>query len=153
MLPIYFLCIIAIMPTMISRASSTSPNPLLNKHIKVAAETWNPFIIFFCNGKEISYKDKCHDNMTYGGAVWEIFKLVKLARNVTFTIVRPDKYRWGDCNSPTDCDGMIGMVNRGEVDLAIGLLIALNQTSFINDIYLESCFQVRSHQGPQGQKV
>ena len=91
--------------------------------------------------------------MTYGGAVWEIFKLVKLARNVTFTIVRPDKYRWGDCNSPTDCDGMIGMVNRGEVDLAIGLLIALNQTSFINDIYLESCFQVRSHQGPQGQKV
>ena len=115
---------------MIARASSTGHNPLLNKHIKVAAETWNPFIIFFCNGKEISYKDKCRGNMTYGGAVWEIFKLVKLARNVTFTIVRPDKYRWGDCNSPTDCDGMIGMVNRGEVDMAIGLSIALYQSKF-----------------------
>ena len=152
---IYSLCIIIIIMPTIAQVLATSHNSLLNKHLKVAAETWNPFIIFFCNGREISWEDVCpdKDNLTYGGAVWEIFKLVKRARNVTFTIVRPDQYRWGDCNSPTDCDGMIGMVNRGEVDLAIGLSIALNQTSFINDIYLESCFQVRSHQGPQGQKV
>ena len=132
MLAIYSLCIITIMPTMIVEVLATSPNSLLNKHLKVAAETWNPFIIFFCNGKEIQWNEKCpdKDKMTYGGAVWEIFKLVKLARNVTFTIVRPDKYRWGDCNSPTDCDGMIGMVNRGEVDLAIGLLWGLFKILF-----------------------
>ena len=129
---IYTLCIIIITPATIAQVLATGHNSLLNKHLKVAAETWNPFIIFFCNGKEISWQDTCpnKDNMTYGGAVWEIFKLVKLARNVTITIVRPEQYSWGDCKSPTDCDGMIGMVNRGEVDLAIGLLWGLFKILF-----------------------
>ena len=129
------LCFFSILPTTIAQVVATSHNSLLNKNLKVAAETWNPFIIFFCNGREISWVEKCSnkDHMTYGGAVWEIFKLVKLARNVTFTIVRPDEYRWGDCKSPTDCDGMIGMVNRGEVDLAIGLLTANIQINFKKD--------------------
>ena len=133
MLIIFYLHLFAITPTVgheivpykvSPQLPATSRNTLLNKHLKVAAETWNPFIILYCNGIEMTFKDKCpdKDNITYGGAVSEILKLVKRARNVTFTIMRPSEYSWGDCKSPTDCDGLIGMVNRGEVDVALGRL-------------------------------
>ena len=70
---------------------ATGLNSLLNKHIKVAAEPWSPFIIFYCDEKEIKETDECPNkgNLTYGGALWELLKLVKQARNVTFSILRP----------------------------------------------------------------
>ena len=66
--------------------------------------------------------DKCpdKDNETYGGALWELLKLVKQARNVTYSILRPQSSHWGICNSQDNCTGMIGMVNRNEVDFALG---------------------------------
>ena len=101
-------------------------NSFLNKHLKVAAETWNPFIIFYCNEKVMDYTDECSDqgNMTYGGALWDLLKLIKQARNVTISIVRPPTYSWGYCYGVNNCTGMIGMVNRGEVDFALGIFLS-----------------------------
>ena len=98
-------------------------NSLLNKHLKVAAEPYHSFIIFYCKGRKMGATDKCSDrgSMTYGGALWELLKLVQLSKNVTFSILRPQgSPKWGDCYGHNNCTGMIGMVNRREVDFALG---------------------------------
>ena len=97
---------------------------LLNKHLKVAAEPWSPYIIFYCNGREISMREECSDkgNMSYGGALWELLTMVERVRNVTFSIIRHPNPTWGLCYDKNNCTGMIGMVNRREVDFALGKL-------------------------------
>ena len=100
-------------------------NSLQNKHLKVAAEPWSPFWISYCDGREMNYEmNECHDkgSLTYGGVLWELLDLVKLQRNVTFSFLRPPFGAWGLCHGVKNCTGMIGMANRKEVDLALGLL-------------------------------
>ena len=125
MLVIYFLCWFMMASTFGIQVPAIGYNSLRNKHLKVAAEIWNPFMIFYCNEIEMDYTDECSDkgNMTYGGALWDLLKLIKQARNVTFSIVRPPTYSWGYCYGANNCTGMIGMVNRGEVDFAIGIIL------------------------------
>ena len=128
MLVIYLLCWFVMASTLGVQVPATGLNSLLNKHIKVAAEPWSPFIIFYCDEKEIKETDECPNkgNLTYGGALWELLKLVKQARNVTFSILRPPNKsgeKWGYCHGINNCTGMIGMVNREEVDFALGIFL------------------------------
>ena len=111
----------------VNNCTATGHNSLLNKHIKVAASPFNPLFIFYCNEKKMVGRDECSNNMTtYSGALWDLLKLVKLARNVTFEILRPPSPpTWGYCYGENNCTGMIGMVNRREVDFAIGILCAV----------------------------
>ena len=99
-------------------------NHLLSGHLKVAAATWSPFIIIKCNGKDIESVDNdCPDEakLTYTGILWEFLEWVKRKRNVTFSILRPSNPTWGYCHGMNNCSGMIGMVNRREVDFALGM--------------------------------
>ena len=43
------------------------------------------------------------------------------ARNFTFTLVKPQDGLYGACVGPNNCSGLIGMVQRREVDFALGL--------------------------------
>ena len=52
--------------------------------------------------------------------MWELILLMKEIRNLTITVVTGDG-TWGLCYNESSCSGMIGMVNRKEVDLAIGI--------------------------------
>ena len=118
-------------------------NSFLNKHLKVAADPWNPFIIFYCNEKEMHYTDECSakGNLTYGGALWDLLNLIKLARNVTFSIVRPPTHTWGYCYGVNNCTGMIGMVNRREVDFALGIFPChLTKKGYLSYKYLPGPF-------------
>ena len=54
--------------------------------------------------------------------------LIKQARNLT--VVTGDGY-WGKCYNETSCTGMIGMVNRKEVDFAIGTKDFPKKTNYI----------------------
>ena len=96
---------------------------LQNKHLKVAAAPWSPFFILYCNDNMVYWADDCPDkeNITYGGALWDLLNMVKLARNVTFSILRSPTNTWGYCHTMNNCTGMIGMVNRKEVDFALGI--------------------------------
>ena len=111
--------------SLVAQVSATGENHLLTGHLKVAASPWKPFIIFKCNGKELGSREECPEqgNMTYAGAMWELLRLIELSRNVTFSILRPWPAIWGYCFgvSNGNCTGMIGMVNRGEVDFALGM--------------------------------
>ena len=95
---------------------------LLNRHLKVAAVPWRPFIMFYCNEKEMGDAHDCtnNGNITYGGALWDFLNMVKLKRNVTFSVLSPPTPTWGYCHGKNNCSGMIGMVNRKEVDFALG---------------------------------
>ena len=126
MLVIYLLSMFALKFTLAKgmQVKAKGHNSLLNKHLKVAAEPWSPYIIFYCNEKKIDETEECPaDSMTYGGVLWEVLNLVKYARNVTFSILRPPTPEWGVCHGKNNCTGMIGMVNRREVDFAIGSYI------------------------------
>ena len=47
--------------------------------------------------------------------------IMKQAKNISFTVVGPSDGLWGGiCYSRNNCSGMIGMVNRKEVDMALG---------------------------------
>ena len=126
MLMAYFLCVLSMSSSPLgNQAPLTGHSLLVNKHLKVAAEPWSPFILFYCDGKEIDYSQECTDksSITYGGPLWELLQLVKLAKNVTFSLFRPPDSTWGFCYGLNNCTGMIGMVNRNEVDFALGMYL------------------------------
>ena len=85
---IYVFYILAIGSTLGIHIPSTGQKSLLNKHLKVAAGPYSSFIIFYCKGRKMGMTDKCSDggSMTYGGALWELLKLVQLSKNVTFSL-------------------------------------------------------------------
>ena len=107
--------------SLVAQVSATGENRFLTGHLKVAASPWKPFIIFKCNGKELGSREECPEqgNMTYAGAMWELLRLIEIKRNVTFSIVPTES--WGFCYGVNNCTGMIGMVNRREVDFALGM--------------------------------
>ena len=57
----------------------------------------------------------------FGGMLGKMIDYFKLARNCTFQVVIPDDGLWGNCNEE-NCTGMIGLVNRSEVDFALGMV-------------------------------
>ena len=52
--------------------------------------------------------------------IGKFLEYVKNARNCTFKEVIPDDGLWGNCYGKNNCSGMIGLVDRKEVDFAIG---------------------------------
>ena len=85
---------------------------LRNKHLIIEAEYWYPFMYY-----------DIHDNGTYGGyggIMYDFLLFMQKAKNFTFTMVSEAEWVWGECYAVSNCTGMIGMVNRKEVDLAIG---------------------------------
>ena len=120
---VHLLHILTLMSTLGSKGTAMGHKPLLNNHLKVAAEVWRPYMIFYCNGKIIEESEICSDQgkLTYGGALWDFLQFIKRARNATFSILRPPTPTWGFCHSASNCSGMIDMVQRREVDFALGI--------------------------------
>ena len=90
--------------------STTRQTSLANRHFKIGANAWPPLLA-------IGKNDEGED--TIYGPVGEYLKYLKQARNCSFTIVIPTDRKWGHCNGPDNCTGVIGLVARNEVDFAI----------------------------------
>ena len=112
-----FLCL-----KLFSKTAAIHHNSLQNRQLKVAAEPWRPFFVIYCDKTELAWDEKCPEKgkLTYGGALWDLLKFIQQARNVTFLLMRGPSYEWGVCYGKNNCTGMIGMVDRKEVDFAIG---------------------------------
>ena len=95
------------------QVSSKRKMTLTNKHLRIGAVPYVPFITFTQdeNGHAI-----------FSGLLGDFIRYIQGARNCTFTVVIPPNQRdmWGDCYANKTCTGMIGLVNRSEVDFAIG---------------------------------
>ena len=68
-------------------------------------------------------KDK-NGQDTYSGFMWDLIEYIQKARNCTVTVVVPKDKVWGYCHEKDNCTGMIGQVNRQEVDFALGMYLA-----------------------------
>ena len=114
--------LVAVSMTLFVSANRGSSKALFNKDIKIAAEAWKPFWIIYCpDGTEkVHLKDCPKGNMSYSGVLWELLLIMQHTRNISFTILMTPNSAWGTCFSKNNCTGMVGMVNRDEVDLAIG---------------------------------
>ena len=123
MLVIYFLSVALTLANFGMLVEAEGRGALQNKHLKVAGAPWSPFLMLYCNETRIFWADDCPDkkNITYNGVLWDFLNMVKVARNVTFSILTPPTPTWGYCYSMNNCTGMIGMVNRREVDFALGM--------------------------------
>ena len=84
---------------------------MTNKHLRIAAEPWPPYI---------TMEENVDGSVKMGGYCWDWIEFWQYARNFTFTVVRPPDGLWGTCVGPNNCTGLIGMVNRNEVDFALG---------------------------------
>ena len=91
--------------------SSAKQKTLFNKHLKVGVRPLGPYLV-----KENNIKGQ----ETFSGLLWDILEYIRKARNCTFSLVIPSDRKFGYCKGNGTCTGMIGMVNRSEVDFALG---------------------------------
>ena len=94
---------------------------MTNKHLVIAAGSWPPIIV------KTKSEDGKHE---IESILWDHVKFWIHARNFTYTIVRQDY--WGYCTEINNCTGMIGMVNRKEVDFALGKLMSYQKAVYIS---------------------
>ena len=102
------------------QVSSLKQKSLTNKHLVIAGEYWNPYLMWTCPGFGLDWEEDCPNERTYDGVMWQLILFMQQARNFTFTLVHQADYEWGLCYAKDNCTGMIGMVNRKEVDFALG---------------------------------
>ena len=91
-----------------------SKEGLRNKHLLIEGEYWDPFLMYEMDANWTAIEG------TYYGVMWDLLLFMQQARNFTFTIVSKADFEWGVCHEVDNCTGMIGMVNRKEVDFALG---------------------------------
>ena len=106
-----FVFTILISLTQISAAVSKM-GELANKHLIIAAEPWPPYTVITEDGD---------GKIRLEGIWWDHVKFWIYARNFTYTVVRSSDGSWGHCTQINNCTGMLGMVNRKEIDFALGI--------------------------------
>ena len=89
------------------QVSSTRHLTLANKNLKMGVVPFAPYL----------FKNK---KGTYSGILWDFLDYMQKARNCTFTVVVPPDGLFGSCYGNNSCTGMLGLVNRSEVDFATG---------------------------------
>ena len=103
-------------------SSSSRQMRLSNKHLRMGAVPFPPFLV---RNRDTNAQD------TYSGILWDLVEYIQKARNCTFTVVIPPDMSWGNCYDNNTCTGMIGLVNRSEVDFAIGMYHTLTRKMWL----------------------
>ena len=89
---------------------------LRNKHLTIIGEGWAPYLTY-----DWHKNDKGgYEFSNYRGIMWELILFMQKAKNFTITMAIPPDGEWGICHAQNNCTGMVGTVNRREVDLALG---------------------------------
>ena len=71
--------------------------------------------------------------------MWELLMIMKQAKNISFTLVAPSDGLWGGtCYSSNNCSGMIGMVNRKEVDMALGTKLTIANGGLVTKCHIDT---------------
>ena len=96
---------------LVCQVSAARQTTLTNKHLRVGIVPAPPYIIL--------HQDD-NGQTRISGLVGDLIDNIQKARNCTFTAVIPPDGQWGDCYGNNSCTGMIGLVNRREVDFSLG---------------------------------
>ena len=100
-----------VMAAIYGQVLSSRQEMMTNKHLRITHVPWPPFL---------TVKENVDGSVSLQGPIGEAIMFWQKARNFTFTLVRPPDGLWGYCPEPNNCSGMIGQVDRKEVDFAIG---------------------------------
>ena len=109
-----------------STAWCSNDNRLSGKNLTIVASPWKPFLMWKCPNDQDWTEDwetDCPngDRRMYSGIMWELLIFMRQARNFSFSIISTGDHEWGGtCHNDNNCTGMIGSVNRGEADFALG---------------------------------
>ena len=76
----------------------------------VAAETWKPWVLISKEAGE----------MKYSGIMLKVLEFLQESLNFTITMARPPDGEWGVLDLSGNWSGMVGMLKRNEVDIALG---------------------------------
>ena len=102
---------------------TTTQTGMRNKHLKIEGIWWGPFLNWECPGGWNAWEDQdydCPGNRTsFDGTMGKFLNFMQHERNFSFTFTT-ESSEWGKCHSINNCTGMIGRVNRKEVDFALG---------------------------------
>ena len=99
---------------------------LANRHLKIVAVPWDPFLVWKCpNDTSWSYawETDCPngEDRMYNGILWDLLMIMRKKRNFSYTMMGIDDAWWGGtCYDSNNCTGMVGRVNRHEADIALG---------------------------------
>ena len=93
--------------------SSAKHKTLFNKHLKVGVRPLGAYLV---------QENNIKGQKRFSGLLWDILEYIRKARNCTFSLVIPSDRKFGHCKGNGTCTGMIGMVNRSEVDFALGTI-------------------------------
>ena len=93
---------------------------LHNKHLKIGSGYFPPSFAWSCPEEGFDWEVDCPHDRKYSGYMWDLLLFMQRARSFTFTIVASKNYTGGTCYGVDNCTGVIGLVNRGEVDIVLG---------------------------------
>ena len=100
--------------------TSIKSETLYNKHLKIGSGYFPPSFRWSCPEKGFDHEADCPHDRKYSGYMWDLLLFMQRARSFTFTIVASKNYTGGTCYGVDNCTGVIGLVNRGEVDIVLG---------------------------------
>ena len=115
---------------LISQSLATQDKGLSDRHLKIVAVPWIPFLEWKCPEEpDLAWSDawesernctKGNDRL-YKGILWELLMFMQQARNFTFEFISIDDAWWGgSCYDVDNCTGIVGRVNRKEADFGLG---------------------------------
>ena len=111
--------LVMISTTLAQNTTSKFDGGISNKHLVIAAKHWKPFMIVDTDTE---------GRLVYSGIMYELLTFMQQARNLTLTIIS-EGTEWGTCDENDKCTGMFEMVNKSEVDIALGMARLLCQYS------------------------
>ena len=108
---ISWLCFLLLTPCALGARNTTG---LDGRNLIIAAEHWPPY--FMISGDT--------EHRLFSGFMTLVLAYLQTSLNFTSTIVRPPDGNWGAFDAGSGrWGGMVGMVNRNEVDFALGKLL------------------------------
>ena len=89
---------------------------LSNKHIKIVAVPWSPFLEWKCGEEpDFFWSDAmftdCPNGVErlYRGILWELLRFMQQGKHFTFELIGIDDAFWGGtCYDNTNCTGIVG---------------------------------------------
>ena len=124
---------------------SLKDSALNNRHIRAAIGPWSPYIMWKCQnsdqwkedaklgyGMKGSWGKDCPNNeeRIYSGILWDLITFMAKEDKFTFTLVESNDV-CGRCFDRYNCSGMTGMVNSGEVDIALGRKVSVKHVTYL----------------------
>ena len=104
---------------LIPSTTGQDANLLNGKHLRMAAENWDPLFVIAEEKEEEGGSPSSPP--TYSGVMSKVLAHLQVSLNFSTTVTRPPDGSWGVVDEETGLwGGMVGMILRNEADFGLG---------------------------------